>query len=660
MNLKWGLLGTGGICRTIAEGMKYSETSMVKAVASREKEKAEKFGEEFKIPLKFTDYEELINSAEVDIIYIGTPHPIHFEWAIKAIRAKKHVLCEKPLTINYYEAMRIVEEAKENGVFLMEGFMYRCHPQTEKLIELLEKKIIGEIMVIDATFSFRTDFDLKNRLLNHHLGGGGILDVGCYCVSMSRLIAGVASGKEIEEPIEVKSSGVIGKESMVDEWTSGLLKFPSGILAKVSTGVRVNLDNVVKIFGTEGWILVPEPWIPARNGGQTKILVHKYDKKQTEEIVVEAKKPLYTIEIDTVTKHIVAGRKEALFPAPTLNDTLGNIKTLDIWRKGIGLVYDMEKEENSGATIYTIPLEIKKGHKMKYGNIQGFDKPISKLIMGTMTPTHVLFDHFFENGGNCFDTAYIYGDSEKSLGWWIKNRNIRKDIIILDKGAHTPFCNPEGLTKQLYESLDKLQTNYIDIYMIHRDNIEIPVDEFINVLNEHKNKGIIKTFGASNWSIERIEKANAYARSKGLNGFSAVSNNFSLAIMIQPIWPGSISSSDTASKEWFKKTQMPLFAWSSQARGFFVKGKPDWIDDKDMVNAWYSSDNFERQKRAKELAEKKKVPITTIVLSYVLHHPFPVFALIGPAKISETKESITALEIQLTIEELKYLNLEKT
>jgi predicted dehydrogenase/aryl-alcohol dehydrogenase-like predicted oxidoreductase len=659
MKLKWGILGTGGICKTFAEGINHSENGEVIAVASREKEKAEKFGDEFNIPLRFADYEKLINNNKVDIVYIGIPHSLHAEWAIKSARAKKHILCEKPLTLNQYEAMRVIEEAKGNNVFLMEAFMYRCHPQTEKLIEILKEKIIGDVFIIDAAFSFRTNVDITHRLLNHYLAGGGILDVGCYCVSMSRLIAGVAGGKQIEEPIEIKGTGVIGKESRVDEEACALLKFPSGIMAKLSIGLKVRQDSVLKIYGTEGWILVPEPWIPARNGEKTKILINKYDKNMTEEITVETKKPLYTIEADTVAKYINMGKKEAIFPAMTLEDTLRNMKVLDTWKKEIGLVYDMEKEENQIYTIYKIPLKIKKETKMKYGNIKGFDKPISKLVMGTMIPLHVVFDHFFENGGNCFDTAYNYDmDSEKKLGLWIKNRGIRKDVVILDKGAHTPFCNPEDLTKQLYESLNKMQTDYIDIYMLHRDNPEIPVGEFIDVLNKHKNKGIIKTFGVSNWTIKRIEEANAYAKSKNLSGFSCISNNFSLAKIVQSIWPGIVSSSDKDSKIWLKKTQIPLFAWSSQARGFFVRGKPDYLSDETFVKMWYSPDNFEKQKRAKELAEKKNVSITTIVLSYVLSQAFPIFALIGPSAIDETKESLKAFEIQLTEEEVKYLDLE--
>src|SRR5205814_10642702 len=177
--------------------------------------------------------------------------------------------------------------------------------------------------------------------------------------------------------------------------------------------------------------------------------------------------------------------------------------------------------------------------RMRHGRIAGIDKPVSRLVMGcdnqrTMPHAAVLYDDFFERGGTCFDTAYIYvgGLSERLLGQWIVNRGVREQVVILDKGAHTPNCNPEALSRQLLESLERLQTDYVDIYMLHRDNREVPVDEFITVLNEHQNAGRIHIFGASNWSIERVEEANAWAASHGSAGFAAFSNNFSLARMV--------------------------------------------------------------------------------------------------------------------------------
>ena len=350
------------------------------------------------------------------------------------------------------------------------------------------------------------------------------------------------------------------------------------------------------------------------------------------------------------------------------NDTLGNMKTLDAWRASVGLTYNAEKIGFPTPTLTQRSLRVRPGSTMKYGRLPGIEKPVSRLVMGAMLSGtwfpnphgHVLFDDFFERGGNCFDTAYQYlhGDSEKILGHWVKNRGVRDDIVILGKGAHTPFCDPENLTKQLMGSLERLQTDYLDVYMMHRDNPAIPAGEFIDVLNEHRRKGRIRLFGGSNWSIARVEAANAYAKRNGLTGFSAVSNNFSLACMVDPIWPGCVHSSDSKSRDWFTRTQLALFAWSSQARGFFVVGDPKNRTDAQLVRCCYSEENLRRLERARQLAKKRGKLPNHIALAYVLSQPFPTFALIGPQTLQETHTSWPALEIELTAEEVSWLNLE--
>jgi aryl-alcohol dehydrogenase-like predicted oxidoreductase len=273
-----------------------------------------------------------------------------------------------------------------------------------------------------------------------------------------------------------------------------------------------------------------------------------------------------------------------------------------------------------------------------------------------------MFDDFFAKGGNTFDTAYIYagGVIERVLGQWIKTRNVREQVVVMTKGAHTPFCTPQDLSRQLLESLDRQQTDYADLYLMHRDNPQIPVGEFVDVLNEHKSAGRIKAFGGSNWSIARGQEANEYAKKNGKTGFAAVSNNFSLARMVGAPWAGCISASDVESRGWFSKTQMPLFAWSSQARGFFLPGRaaPEKKDDAELVRCWYSDDNFKRLERVNEMASKRSVLPINIALAYVLNQPFPTFALIGPRQLSETRTSFAALDIELSPQELRWLNLE--
>ena len=200
---------------------------------------------------------------------------------------------------------------------------------------------------------------------------------------------------------------------------------------------------------------------------------------------------------------------------------------------------------------------------MKYGSIPGIRKSVSRLVMGigfgqSASEASVMFDDFFAAGGNCFDSAYVYGDGlcERLLGQWIKDRGLREQVVILSKGAHTPFCNPKDLTLQFMESLQRLQTEYVDIYMMHRDNPEIPVGEFMDALNEHQKAGRMRAFGGSNWSLARVEAANEYAASKGLTGFAAVSNQLSLARMVGPRWAGCLSVGDAASRAWFTRWVM--------------------------------------------------------------------------------------------------------
>jgi aryl-alcohol dehydrogenase-like predicted oxidoreductase len=200
----------------------------------------------------------------------------------------------------------------------------------------------------------------------------------------------------------------------------------------------------------------------------------------------------------------------------------------------------------------------------------------------------------------------------------------------------------------------------VDIYMLHRDNPEVSVAEWMDALNEEVKAGRIRALGASNWTPERVDEANAYAREKGLAPFSAVSNNLSLARMNVAPWVGCITASDPSIYEWHRKTGMTLMPWSSQARGFFTgRAHPDDRSDEELVRCWYSDGNFERLERALELAAKRDVPAIAVALAWVLNQEFPTFPLIGPRLISETRTSFQALELELTPDEVAWLNLEK-
>ncbi len=660
--LSWGIIGCGRIAGKFATGLAESKTGKLLAAGSRSKEKAEKFAAQFGAERAYGSYEELLADGDVAAVYIATPHPFHPEWTVKAAEAGKHVLCEKPLAVNHGEAMQSVEAAFRQDVFLMEGFMYRCHPQTAKLIELVREGVIGEVRVVQAAFGFHAGVNPEGRLFKDALGGGGILDVGGYPVSFARLVAGAAAGKDFIEPDQVAAAGQLGQTG-VDAWTAAVLKFPGGIVAQVATAVEVGLCNDARIFGSEGFIEIPEPWQPGRSGPPVIVVQGKGDK-EPREIAIDCTADLYAVEADTVAANIE--HRQAPGPAMSWEDSLGNMKVLDAWRAGIGLVYESETPAGATRTVTGRGLGARAGNNMKYGELPGVEKKVSRLVMGVDNQRAVphaaaMFDDFFERGGNAFDTAYVYGSGamEKVLGGWVRNRGVRDDVVILDKGAHTPHCSPEGFKRQFEESLGNLGVGYVDIYMLHRDNPEVPVGEFMDALNDEVKAGRIRALGASNWTTARVDEANDYAKRKGLVGFAAVSNNLSLARMIDAPWTGCLSASDPAIRDWHRKTGMTLMPWSSQARGFFSgRASPEDKSDPELVRCWYSDDNFRRLERANELAAKRGVPTIAVALAWVLNQDFQTFPLIGPRLLSETRTSFLALDLELSPEEVRWLNLE--
>jgi predicted dehydrogenase/diketogulonate reductase-like aldo/keto reductase len=661
--LGWGILATGRIAGIFAQGVARSQHSRLVAVGSRTAANAERFAKEFGVPRAHGSYETLLADSDVTAVYIAAPHPQHAEWAVKAAEAGKHILCEKPMGLNHAEAMVIAEAARAHGVLLMEAFMYRCHPQTVKIVELVRSGMLGEIRLVQATFGFNAGFDAASRLWANASGGGGILDVGCYPVSMARLIAGAMSGQAFLNPVAVSGAGQLHAETGVDVVAAATLKFANGLVAQVATSIGASQDNSLWIYGSAGMLHVPSPWIPPSEGAETKLILHANSK--VEEITIVTPDALYGLEADAVVAALAAGQRETA--AMPVADTLGNLATLDQWRAAVGLVYEQEKPLNFLHTHHRRPLRRRADAKIPSANIAGLIKPVSRLVFGcdnqnTMAHGAAVWDDYYERGGSTFDTAYVYsgGLQEKLLGQWVKNRGIREEVSVIVKGAHTPFCTPTDLKQQFDESLGRLQMDYADIYMLHRDNLDVPVGEFVEVLNEQVKAGRMRAFGGSNWSLKRIAAANRYAARKGLQGFGVVSNNFSLARMVDAVWGGCISASDAESRRWLKKNQFPLFAWSSQARGFFTdRAGPDKRDDTELVRCWYSDDNFVRRERAIALAQKKGTTPIAIAAAYVLYQPFPTFALIGPRLISETVSSLACLEVELTSRELAWLNLER-
>jgi predicted dehydrogenase/aryl-alcohol dehydrogenase-like predicted oxidoreductase len=655
--LRWGIIGTGNIASRFASQVPTSKTNEVVAVGSRSLESANAFADKWDIAHRHGSYDDLLADGTVDAVYIATPHPMHVEWAIKAAEAGKHVLCEKPLAINRAWAEAMIEAAVRNDVFLMEAYMYRCLPQTKLIAQLVRDGEIGTVHQIQATFAFAAGYRPESRIFADDLAGGGILDVGGYPVSMARLIAGAATGQPYADPAAVSAVGHVG-ETGADEWTVATLFFDGGVTAQVSTGVRLADQNQVRIFGSEGYLVVEDPWFGG-DGKPTHVTLHRVGEEPRD---ISAEPALiYTAEAEAVQAAIQSGAKQA--PEMTWADTLGNLTVQDQWRAAIGQQYASERDDAIIPTATGRPLTRREDAPMTYGKVPGVDKQVSRLVMGvdnqqTLPHAAVIFDDFVERGGTTFDTAYIYGGGrgEKLLGQWMTSRGNRDDLVVIGKGAHTPYCDPESITRQLHESLERLQTDHVDLYFMHRDNEDIGVSEFVDVLDEHFKAGRIKAFGGSNWSTARFDEANAYAEANSKQPFTLLSNHLSLARAYDVPWAGCRHVADDESQNWLRERQVALFPWSSQARGFFTgRAKPEDTSDQELVRCFYSDENFRRLDRARELAAAKGVEPTAIALAWLLHQPYPVFPLIGPRHVSETRTSTPGLSVTLTDDEVAYL-----
>ena len=344
--LNWGVMGAGGIAYVFCNGIRFTDSGQILAVASRTRERNDRLANDFGIPRQYDDYADLLTDDDIDAIYIATIHPLHAEWAVKCAEAGKHLLVEKPISMNYTETETMVNAARENDVFLMEAFMYRCHPQIAKMVELIQDDAIGDVLAIRATFGYRSGFNPQSRIYNREMGGGGILDIGCYTASMARKIAGAAANELFLDPISVKGNGKIGPTG-VDHIAAATLKFENDIIAEIVCAVECSYGSNVIIYGTEGTLTVPNPWLPSSpcRGARTplppdttfpatQLIVHPSGSREATEVTVTADRDLFTYEADTVASHI-ADRQA---PAMSWADTLGNMQLLDAWREEVGVV----------------------------------------------------------------------------------------------------------------------------------------------------------------------------------------------------------------------------------------------------------------------------------------------------------------------------------
>lgn len=321
---------------------------------------------------------------------------------------------------------------------------------------------------------------------------------------------------------------------------------------------------------------------------------------------------------------------------------------------------------------------------MQYREISGINKPVARIIQGTTmigsdlneAESFALLDQVYELGGNTLDTAHVYagGKSERIIGNWLQARNLRKKMVIITKGgAHSEDrrrMTPFDVTADLFDSLARLKTDHIDLYLLHRDDPNLPVEPIIYTLNEHQQAGRIHAFGASNWSHQRMEAANHYAQTNGLASFVASSPQYSLAESHTEPWPLCLSISGeegTEAREWYAKTQMPVLVWSPLASGFFsgkfrrdnlhTFGEREW--DEVVVRTYAKEANFQRLERAEALANEKGVTAAHVALAFVMNQSMNVFSVVGPHSAAKFKANIEAADIRLTTQEMDWLDLKK-
>tara|TARA_Y100000588_G_C14202774_1_gene903209 strand:+ start:931 stop:1854 length:924 start_codon:yes stop_codon:yes gene_type:complete len=304
---------------------------------------------------------------------------------------------------------------------------------------------------------------------------------------------------------------------------------------------------------------------------------------------------------------------------------------------------------------------------MKYQTVPGVPKPVSKFTLGSMIFPHLsqlqvdsILDSWIAGGGNMIDTARIYGSgrSEELLGNWLSKNNNRQKIMLLTKGCHHDNSGPrvthQDLKLDLEQSLESLQTDHIELYLLHRDDPNVPVTEIVDWLDEHRKEGLIGAFGGSNWSVHRAQEAYDYSARSGAGIFAATSNYFGLATTNEEMWPG-VELIDKDDKEWYSKTGTVNFAWSSLGRGYFAgKGEGENADE-DVARVYVNKENYNRRSRAIELGKQKGLTSVQIAGAYAICQPFASIALVGCASADEVQDTLQVADISLTPEEVSFL-----
>jgi len=305
---------------------------------------------------------------------------------------------------------------------------------------------------------------------------------------------------------------------------------------------------------------------------------------------------------------------------------------------------------------------------MKRLRLPGLPESIGRIGLGCMRLTPELeaeadavLDTYLDGGGNLLDTAEIYGGgkSESAIGNYLRKSGRRSDAFVLTKGCVEPYLvRPEYIRCAIQRSLERLQVDSIDLYLLHRDDPSVPVSELVDVLNEAIRRGHIRSLGGSNWSTSRLDEANQYAAANGLSGFAASSPHLALAVPREPWW-GGCTHATPEDLLWYAERKILVIGWSSQCRGFFAKepiAEPAYLAE--LIRVYYGRNNLERRQRLLALADKRGATPGQLAVAYVLSLDAPTAALVGPLSVGELSSLMLADQIALSRGERAWLNLE--
>lgn len=701
---RWGILGTGNQACCFSRATKASENHHVIAVSGfcddmikfKPKSEWEQLGMDFcdtmEIPAYHETFQELLKDPRIDAVYLPLPNTAHAKWCINAAQAGKHILCEKPFATSSAEGAYVTEFVRSCRVRLLVAYKYETQRWFVELLERIRSGEIGTVRAISVTRVTRIPADPRGRHFSLELGGGSILDMGPYCTHLAGKIAGAVDGTGFSEPTAVHACAALA-ETGVDEYSSACVEFANGIVGTLTCGLGLYPVNTAEITGTRGSIKITNlynGWT-FDTGGYPRVYLANMEgmpRRNVDGYVEVGPPPEDARAIDNFLDRF----HDPAFPQDAVwKEYVADLYFLDRWRRSVGVTFTHEKrfarrkyfssrdkqheyyylsaDDISQTTLYTGAVPLLPPGKRRSNEQQiprvflaGLERQVSQLILGGGRSCDLLtFDQYWQSGGNCLITGHQYdcndGD-QKAVAHWLRSRDIRREkVILVILGAHTP-CSPEAMSDHLMQSLECLQTDYIDLFLPHRDNPSVPVGEFLEALNEHLRAGHIRAFGASNWSLQRYEEANRWAQSHGLTAMSILSNYFGVAEIDQMPWTGAVSVTGANAMERMIKDEVVLMPYSSQGKGFFKDAAGSdrrGVSKRSFLKALQTPGNAERRRRVLELASKKGVEPTALALAYVLHQPFITFPLIGPRNCQQLSASLSAVHIELSPENVKWL-----